>query len=99
MKRLLLIEDDPIMGESLVQRFELEGFVVQWCRRLAEAGQALPAGFSAVISDVRLTDGLATTWFMELPAAQRELPWFFLTGYGSVNDALATVRAGRRAST
>ena len=24
MKNLLLIEDDPIMGESLVQRFELE---------------------------------------------------------------------------
>lgn len=94
--RLLLLEDDPIMGESLVQRFELEGFDVQWCRRLAEAAEALPAGFSAVISDVRLTDGLATQWFMGLPAAQRERPWFFLTGYGSVNDAVATVRAGAR---
>ena len=96
MKNLLLIEDDPIMGESLVQRFELEGFEVSWCRRLAEAAQALPAGFSAVISDVRLTDGLATHWFVELPEAQRALPWFFLTGYGSVNDAVAIVRAGAR---
>jgi DNA-binding NtrC family response regulator len=96
MKSLLLIEDDPIMGESLVQRFELEGFTVQWCRRLAEATEALPAGFDVVISDVRLTDGLATQWFKELPQAQRELPWFFLTGYGSVNDAVATVRAGAR---
>jgi DNA-binding NtrC family response regulator len=95
-RRLLLIEDDPIMGESLVQRFELEGFTVQWCRRLAEAAEALPAGFSAVISDVRLTDGLATQWFIDLPAAQRDRPWFFLTGYGSVNDAVATVRAGAR---
>ena len=96
MKNLLLIEDDPIMGESLVQRFELEGFEVSWCRRLAEAAEALPAGFSAVISDVRLTDGLATHWFVDLPEAQRALPWFFLTGYGSVNDAVATVRAGAR---
>lgn len=96
MKSLLLIEDDPIVGEALVQRFELEGFKVNWSRRLAEAAEALPAGFSAVISDVRLTDGLATQWFIELPAAQRELPWFFLTGYGSVNDAVATVRAGAR---
>ena len=100
MKTLLLIEDDPIMGESLVQRFELEGFNVSWCRRLAEAGEALQSpceqGFSAVISDVRLTDGLATRWFMELPEAERALPWFFLTGYGSVNDAVATVRAGAR---
>ena len=96
MKNLLLIEDDPIMGESLVQRFELEGFEVSWCRRLSEAAQALPTGFSAVISDVRLTDGLATHWFVDLPEAQRALPWFFLTGYGSVNDAIATVRAGAR---
>ena len=100
MKTLLLIEDDPIMGESLVQRFELEGFDVSWCRRLVEASEALRSrlgeGFSAVISDVRLTDGLATRWFMDLPASERALPWFFLTGYGSVNDALATVRAGAR---
>jgi DNA-binding NtrC family response regulator len=104
MKTLLLIEDDPIMGESLVQRFELEGYEVRWCRRLSEADSALnglpgsgaAAGFSAVISDVRLTDGLATQWFMELAEAQRALPWFFLTGYGSVNDAVATLRAGAR---
>ena len=100
MKTLLLIEDDSIMGESLVQRFELEGFNVSWCRRLSEAGEALSSqgteGFGAVISDVRLTDGLATRWFMDLPDTQRALPWFFLTGYGSVNDAVATVRAGAR---
>jgi DNA-binding NtrC family response regulator len=100
MKTLLLIEDDPIMGESLVQRFELEGFEVRWCRRLAEAAEALAAksggAFNAVISDVRLTDGLATQWFVGLTDAQRALPWFFLTGYGSVNDAVSTVRAGAR---
>jgi DNA-binding NtrC family response regulator len=96
MKSLLLIEDDPIVGESLVQRFELEGFEVRWCRRLSEASEALVSGFSAVISDVRLTDGLAAHWFLGLPETQRALPWFFLTGYGSVNDAVATVRAGAR---
>ena len=95
MKSLLLIEDDPIMGESLVQRFELEGFEVNWCRRLSEATQALPAGFSAVISDVRLTDGWRPSGSPACPS-QRALPWFFLTGYGSVNDAVATVRAGAR---
>jgi DNA-binding NtrC family response regulator len=100
MKTLLLIEDDPIMGESLVQRFELEGFEVRWCRRLAEAAEALAAksgpAINAVVSDVRLTDGLATHWFVGLSDAQRSLPWFFLTGYGSVNDAVAIVRAGAR---
>ncbi len=96
MKNLLLIEDDPIMGESLVQRFELEGFAVTWCHRLAEASECLVEGWSAVISDVRLSDGVATHWYLDLSEAARRLPWFFLTGYGSVNDAVAAIRAGAR---
>ena len=96
MTSILLIEDDPIMGESLMQRFELEGLQVSWCRRLAEAREALATLPSAVVSDVRLPDGLATAWFVGLHATVRALPWFFLTGYGSVNDAVAAVRAGAR---
>ena len=96
MTSILLIEDDPIMGESLMQRFELEGLQVSWCRRLSEARDALSSLPSAVVSDVRLPDGLATEWFVTLPAPVRALPWFFLTGYGSVNDAVAAVRAGAR---
>jgi DNA-binding NtrC family response regulator len=96
MKTLLLIEDDPIMGESLAQRFELEGFEVTWCTRLSDASDLIEQAWSAVVSDVRLADGLASRWFVDLPAAQRAMPWFFLTGYGSVNDAVATVRAGAR---
>jgi DNA-binding NtrC family response regulator len=49
-----------------------------------------------VISDVRLPDGLATEWFLGLDAVQRASPWFFLTGYGSVNDAVSAIRAGAR---
>lgn len=96
MTTLLVIEDDAIMGESLVQRLELEGLQVVWCRRLSEAAEALKTPPAAVVSDVRLPDGLATDWFVKLPAPLRALPWFFLTGYGSVNDAVTAVRAGAR---
>lgn len=93
---LLLIEDDLILGESLVQRFELEGIKVVWLRRLAEAQLQMNEPWGAVVSDVRLPDGLATEWFVELPLANRMLPWFFLTGYGSVNDAVRAIQAGAR---
>jgi DNA-binding NtrC family response regulator len=96
MNTVLVIEDDAIMGESLAQRFELEGLRVQWCRRLTEARELLDRHPSAIVSDVRLPDGLATEWFVGLPASLRALPWFFLTGYGSVNDAVTAVRAGAR---
>ena len=96
MNTILVIEDDAIMGESLAQRFELEGLRVNWCRRLAEARDPLDRLPSAIVSDVRLPDGLATEWFVDLPDKLRSLPWFFLTGYGSVNDAVTAVRAGAR---
>lgn len=95
-KPLLLIEDDAILGESLVQRFEIEGVKVHWCRRLAEAQLLVEQAIGAVVSDVRLPDGLATEWFTQLPAPVRQHPWFFLTGYGSVNDAVLALQAGAR---
>jgi DNA-binding NtrC family response regulator len=49
-----------------------------------------------VICDVRLPDGLATEWFAELPAKTRSIAWFFLTGYGSVNDAITAIKAGAK---
>jgi len=95
-KNLLLIEDDLILGESLVQRFELEGVKVAWFRRLAEARLQIEQPWGAVVSDVRLPDGLVTEWFTQLPPSCRLLPWFFLTGYGSVNDAVSALQAGAR---
>ena len=95
-QNLLLIEDDLILGESLVQRFELEGIKVIWLRRLAEAQLQIDAPWGAIVSDVRLPDGLATDWYAQLPTPIRLLPWFFLTGYGSVNDAVGALQAGAR---
>ncbi|WP_425472837.1 hypothetical protein [Tepidimonas thermarum] len=36
-----LSEDDPIMGESLLQRFELDAMVARWCTR-RQRGQHRP---------------------------------------------------------
>lgn len=96
MKRILLIEDDAIMGESLTQRLELEGFNVDWSRALADANLRIKNAYVCIVSDVRLPDGLATQWFAELPETIRNIPWFFLTGYGSVNDAITAMKAGAR---
>ncbi|OIN91758.1 MAG: sigma-54-dependent Fis family transcriptional regulator [Comamonadaceae bacterium CG1_02_60_18] len=96
MKKVLLIEDDLILGESLVQRLELEGLQVRWLRRLGEAKLQINGDWGAVVCDVRLPDGLATSWYAELSAPTRSVPWFFLTGYGSVNDAVQAMQAGAR---
>jgi DNA-binding NtrC family response regulator len=96
--RVLLIEDDPIMGESLHDRFELEGFGVHWAHSIAEARVALlRPDWDAVVSDERLPDGSGGDLFVEQrrSAAAAPLPaWVFITAYASIDRAVAMVQAG-----
>ena len=94
--RLCLIEDDEIMGESLCERFELEGFAHDWHRSCAEAEIALERHhYAAVVSDIRLPDRDGGDLFLALK--QRGLsmpPWIFITGHGAVDRAVALLKAG-----
>ncbi|MBM3392907.1 MAG: sigma-54-dependent Fis family transcriptional regulator [Betaproteobacteria bacterium] len=94
--RLCLIEDDAIMGESLADRFRLEGFVVDWHRSAGAARKALAEHIYAVaISDINLPDGSGEALFSELLAAPRALPPFvFITGFGTIDSAVQLVKLG-----
>jgi DNA-binding NtrC family response regulator len=93
---ILLVEDDPIMGESLMERFELEGFRADWARGMVEARALLAAGgYGLVVSDLRLTDGSGDQLFRESMALYPVLPpWLFITGYGTVDQAVALLKLG-----
>ena len=55
--KLCLIEDDPIMGESLCDRFALEGLAYDWHTTAGAALQRIGREpYAAVISDIRLPD-------------------------------------------
>ena len=94
--RLCLVEDDEIMGESLVDRFRLEGFEVDWHRRAGDAHRALGRrDYQAVISDVRLPDLSGEVLYARLQGELPELPPFlFITGYGTIERAVALLKAG-----
>jgi len=93
---ILLIEDDPIMGESLMERFELEGFAARWAHDGAEARRWLArGGFSVVLSDLRLPDMGGEALFRQAQADIPVLPpWLFITGYGAVDQAVALLKQG-----
>ena len=93
---LCLVEDDEIMGESLCDRFRLEGFDVDWHRRAADAQHAIGrAPYAVVISDIRLPDFSGETLFTRLRDASSELPPFvFITGFGSIERAVALLKMG-----
>lgn len=67
LARLCLVEDDEIMGESLCDRFRLEGFEIDWQRSAGEAARAIGRhDYAAVISDVRLPDQDGGALFLRL---------------------------------
>lgn len=93
---ILLIEDDPIMGESLMERFELEGFHARWARTGEEGRKWLAhGGFGLVLSDLRLPDMGGDALFREAVEHFPVLPpWLFITGYGAVDQAVALLKLG-----
>ena len=93
---LCLIEDDEIMGESLLDRFQLEGFEVEWLRTQALGRAALAKKrYGVVVSDIRLPDGDGGELFLELKVSTAPPPPFlFITGDGTIDRAVALLKAG-----
>ena len=93
---ICLVEDDEIMGESLCDRFALEGFLVEWHQTGSEALRALSnKKFDLVISDIHLPDLDGEELFTRLLASKSDLPPFiFITGYGSIDRAVRLLKQG-----
>jgi DNA-binding NtrC family response regulator len=96
-RSVALIEDDPIMGESLAQRLQLEGARVRWWRTGAEALAGLSgAAPDAVICDIRLPDRSGEEVFRSISRDRRTPPFLFITGYGEIEQAVKLMREGAR---
>jgi two-component system, OmpR family, response regulator len=77
--RLLLLEDDPLLGDGLHDYLQGDGHVVDWCRSLHEA-QALQAEpFDALLVDWQLPDGSGLDWLRERRARGDTTPALMLT--------------------
>jgi DNA-binding NtrC family response regulator len=92
-----LVEDDPVMGESLVQRLEIEGADVEWWRSVGAAKRALANGIAAkdaIICDIRLPDGSGEDVFRSAVEAANPPPFLFMTGFADVDQAVRLIRNG-----
>ena len=90
-----LIEDDPIMGESLVQRLELEGYRVRWWQTGEEAlSQLSNVACQVLVCDIRLPDIDGEQLFRRLLPDLGATPVIFITAFGEVEQAVRLMRAG-----
>ncbi|MBZ0096488.1 MAG: sigma-54 dependent transcriptional regulator [Sulfuricella sp.] len=96
LPRLCLVEDDEIMGESLCDRFELEGYACDWHKTAASALASLgKKDYAVAISDIRLPDLSGDAMFARLLQSGVALPPFiFITGFGSIDTAVSLLKRG-----
>jgi DNA-binding NtrC family response regulator len=93
--RILIIEDDDVLGPSLVHRLRLEGFLPVLATRAAEAlGHMERARFDAVLSDIRLPDGDGELLYRQAMAHLGDTPILFVTAFGDIEQAVRLVKAG-----
>jgi DNA-binding NtrC family response regulator len=90
-----IVEDDPIMGESLVQRLELEGYRVSWWQSGEEAVTRLrEATCQVLVCDIRLPDMDGEQLFRRALTDLGATPVIFITAFGEVEQAVRLMRAG-----
>ena len=93
--RIAVVEDDPIMGESIVQRLTLEGYQAEWCRTGNQAREAVRRRRPDVmVCDIRLPDMSGEELFRELLPGLGSSPTLFITAYGDIDQAVRLMRAG-----
>lgn len=92
--RLLLLEDDLILGEGLRDFIQLEGHLVDWAKRLAEATALGPAGYDALLVDWQLPDGSGLAWVKQLRDRGDNTPVLMLTARDLLQDRLTGLDTG-----
>jgi DNA-binding NtrC family response regulator len=93
--RVLVIEDDDVLGPSLMHRLRLEGFAPSLATRAREALAMIERErFAAVVSDVRLPDGDGEALYRRAMAHLGDTPILFITAFGDIGQAVRLVKAG-----
>ena len=92
---IAVVDDDPIMGESLQRALELEGWRAVWWH----TGKKAVDGMSElcpdlVLCDIRLPDMDGEEVFRATNARSLAPPFIFMTAFGQIDQAVALVRAG-----
>lgn len=94
-RTIALVEDDPIMGESLLERLSLEGANVLWWQSCSTALENLGTSSpDLVVCDIRLPDGTGEEVFRVASATPETSPFLFVTGHGDIGQAVRLMRNG-----
>ena len=93
--RILVVDDEPMMSDSLRQHLVDEGYSVDTAASGAEAIDLFDGGaHHLVICDLQLPDMDGLTLLRHMKDAKPNTEVIVVTGYGSVQTAVEAIKAG-----
>ena len=95
MMRLLLVEDDLMVGNSTCKALQMEGFVVDWARDAEKAALALDAvSYALMLLDLGLPKKDGLTLLREYRKKGNSTPTIIITARDDVENRVAGLNCG-----
>ena len=92
--RILLVDDNQSLAENLAEVLEEAGYAVRSAGSCAAAEAVAQDGFDVALVDLRLPDGDGTALAPRLKELSPDGEVVLLTGFATLESAVAAVRAG-----
>ncbi|GMG92346.1 response regulator transcription factor [Cupriavidus metallidurans] len=93
--RVLLIEDEPWLGQAVRDQIEKDGHPTDFVANLADARRHLSAAtYDLILLDLLLPDGRGLDFLRELRASGSNVPVIILTALDQVSNRIAGLNAG-----
>jgi len=92
--RLLLLEDDDVLGEGLRDFLRADGHRVDWFTRLREAEAMQSEPYDALLVDWQLPDGSGLQWVRRLRQRGVATPVLMLTARDLLSDRIDGLDSG-----
>lgn len=93
--RILLVEDDPILGMAVRDQIAADRHTVDWVTRLDAAGDSVrTVAYELILLDLMLPDGRGIDFLRNRRLAGDSTPVIVLTARDQISDRIAGLNAG-----
>lgn len=93
--RILVVEDDKIIGDGLVAGLEMESYAVDWVEDIESAQTAMETNnYELMVLDIGLPDGSGLDLLKAIRGNNKSIPVLILTAYDDISLKVKSLDCG-----